>query len=108
MRPIALTTNGAFWRESATPKEGLAELYDADPTSLTRSNFLVTAVDGVVELIEAFGVVAILAPLARSRQETVLAFECSNDDPHSVSDPCRFLFGSVIPITTTDSNVQPS
>jgi hypothetical protein len=28
-----------------------------------------------------------LAPLARSRQEAVLAFERSNDDPHSVSDP---------------------
>ena len=74
-----------------TANEGLAELYDADTTSLTRSNFLVTAVDGIVELIETLGVVAILAPLARSRQEGVLAFERSNDDPHSASDPCRFL-----------------
>ena len=65
----------------------LAKFYDADPASFTRSNFLVTEVHSVVELVEPFCVVAILAPLARSRQEAVLAFERSDDDPHSVSDP---------------------
>ena len=68
-------------------EEQLPKLHDAHAASFTQSNCFVTAVDSVVELIEAFSVVAILAPLPRSRQEAVLAFERSNDDPHGVSDP---------------------
>jgi hypothetical protein len=68
-------------------KEQLAKLHDAHAASFTQSNCFVTAVDSVVELIEAFSVVAILAPLPRSRQEGVLALERSNDDPHGVSHP---------------------
>src|SRR5439155_2613363 len=75
-------------------EERLAKFHDAYATSLARSNFLVTTVDGVVELVEALGFVAILAPLARSCQEAVLAFERPNDDPHSVSDPWSFLLRS--------------
>ena len=68
-------------------EEQLPEFHDTHPASFTRSNFRVTIVDGIVELIEALSVVAILAPLARSRQEAVLTFSRPNDDPHSVPDP---------------------
>ena len=79
-----------LWRVRETGqglKEQLAKLHDAHAASFTQSNCFVTAVDSVVELIEAFSVVAILAPLPRSRQEGVLALERSNDDPHGVSHP---------------------
>jgi hypothetical protein len=72
-------------------EERLSKFHDTYATSFARSNFLVTTVDGVVELVEALGFVAILAPLARSCQEAVLAFERPNDDPHSVSDPWSFF-----------------
>jgi len=70
--------------------DSLAKLHDAHATSFTRSNFHIAAVDGVMEFVEAFGIVAILAPLARSRQEAIFSFERTNDDPHSVSDPWHF------------------
>ena len=73
------------------PEDRLGEFHDAHAASFTRTNFLVTAVDGVIELIEALSVVAILAPLTGSRQEAVLAFERSNDDPHSVFQSLAFL-----------------
>src|SRR5438309_879255 len=57
-------------------------------------------------MVEAFSVVAILAPLARSRQKAVLAFERSNDDPHSVSDPLHFLLCSGIQLTVRNGNPQ--
>jgi hypothetical protein len=42
-----LFTEGAYRREWALLNERLAKLHDADPTALTRTNFLVAAVDGV-------------------------------------------------------------
>jgi hypothetical protein len=69
----------------------LAKLHDTHATSFTRCNFLVTAVDCVMEFVEAFSLVAIRAPLARSRQEAILSFERANDDPHCVSGPCHFV-----------------
>ena len=42
----------------------LGEFHDTYAASFTWVNFLVTAVNGVIELIEAFSVVAILTPLA--------------------------------------------
>jgi len=68
-------------------EEPLAKFHDTYAMSFAWSNFLVTTVDGVVKLVEALGFVTILAPLARSCQEAVLAFARPNDDPHSVSIP---------------------
>ena len=67
-------------------------------TPFAGSDFFVAAVDGIVELVKALGVVAVSTPLPRSRQKTVLAFEGTNDDPHGVSDPWRSLFCSGIPV----------
>jgi hypothetical protein len=72
-------------------RERLAKFHDANSTSFTWTNFFVTVVDGIVVSIEAFSVVAILTPLARFSEEAVLAFKCSNNHPHSVSNPWRFL-----------------
>src|SRR4029450_5958566 len=56
------------------------ELHNADAPPFPRRNFLITVVDGVIELIESLGVVAILAPITRLRQEAVLALCCSDGD----------------------------
>ena len=42
----------------------LGEFHDTYAASFTWINFLVTVVDGVIEVIEALSVVPILAPLA--------------------------------------------
>ena len=86
-------------------EEPLAEFHDTYAMSFAWSNFLVTTVDGVVKLVEALGFVTILAPLARSCQEAVLAFERPNDDPHSVSIPGIFLLPSGI---TADAGPRQS
>jgi hypothetical protein len=58
------------------------EFNDADPPPFPWRNFLVSVVDGVIELVESLGVVAVLTPITRLRQEAVLAFCCSDNDPH--------------------------
>src|SRR5262245_36824053 len=47
------------------------EFHDANSPPLPRRNFLITEVDSVIELVESLGVVAVLAPITRLRQEAV-------------------------------------
>ena len=69
----------------------LIELDHAHAAPLMRGNLLVPPVDRVVELLVPFSVAAVLAPLARSRQEAVLAWL-----KHSIVTNVSFL-GLLLP-----------
>src|SRR5215467_1876503 len=80
------------------------ELHNADSPPFPRRNLLITVVDGVIELIESLGVVAILAPITRLRQEAVLAFGCSDDDPHLRFQSLTLLFRAAITVLLINRN----
>ena len=63
VQPASSPTLSASKRLSAG-EDALAKLHDANPASLAQGNRLVTKVDRGVELIEAFSVVPILAPVS--------------------------------------------
>src|SRR5215468_8475248 len=80
------------------------EFHDADSPPLPWRNFRITVVDGVVELIKSLRVVAILAPITRLRQEAVLAFCCSDDDPHLCFLSLTLLFRAAITVLLINRN----
>src|SRR5215813_6891614 len=104
MRRTALPPHGRD-RAGNHADEGYShELHNADSPPFPRRNLLITVVDGVIELIESLGVVAILAPITRLRQEAVLAFGCSDDDPHLRFLSLTLLFRAAIPVLRIDRN----
>src|SRR5215475_3961435 len=80
------------------------EFHDADSPPLPWRNFRITVVDGVIELIKSLRVVAILAPITRLRQEAVLAFCCSDDDPHLCFLSLTLLFRAAITVLLINRN----
>src|SRR5262245_28815852 len=80
------------------------EFHDTDSPPFPWRNFRVTVVDRVIELIESLGIVAVLAPITRLRQEAVLALCCSDDDPHWRFLSLTVLFRAAITVLLINRN----
>src|SRR5262245_9937157 len=102
---ITPSWSGPLGRPSNDADEGYShKLHNADAPPFPRRYLLITVVDGIIEVIESLSVVAILAPITRLRQEAVLAFSCSDDDPHLGFLSLTLLFRAAIPVLGINRN----